>query len=63
MKTIRVVLFMDASIWAANSNTWYATSQPGARVHGLRRYQLVVEIPDPREADELVKPAVTEVTP
>lgn len=66
MKTIRVVLFMDASTWAANQNQWFASSQPAAPPtpdSGVRRYQVVVEIPDPRAADELVRGQVTEVPP
>lgn len=43
----------------------FAASQPGAPPSpesGMRRYQIVVEIPDPRAADELVHGQVTEVT-
>ena len=59
---IRVVLYMDATVWAANGNSWFANSQPGPRMEGYRRYQIVVEIPDPRAADEVVRGEVLDVT-
>ena len=61
---LRVVLYMDANVWAANENRWYATSQPGPTVYpDNARYQIVVEIPDPRGPAEVVRGEVTEVTP
>ena len=60
---IRVVLYMDATAWNANRNEWFANAQPPSYSPspGSRRYQIVVEIPDPRAADEVVRGEVTEV--
>ena len=58
--TMRVVLYLD--VWPGYDPKFAsATANPGAKVEGVRRYQVVVNVPDPHAPDEVVPVMATEI--